>query len=787
MSHFLRGRARRPTETVEGTRWVFAVLVLVTLLFALPAVLALAKGAILLVGLASAVVLLASWSAGYRRRTASLWMDAVDTVAFLGFALAGPTPVAVVGLIMPALWFRSLYGSTRLALLRAGIFTVPIIGSFQLWSYVPGHTGGGLEVGVLTGLVPAMFMTVIASRQLAGGLRAREQAAQRDAVHLSVGSELLGITDADEILRIAWRAMAGICAATPGLRVLKILLDGAVIRVDGATGGFAGVPRSLPIEVVSLGGGDAAAGNRVFSHAELNAAVGVACVWVCMPMPLGHAQHGSAWFLLGSPGKVHPEAIVAVGTLANQVMLALHNAEVHEKLTVLAEVDSLTGLANRASFNTALLVALEERSSEGTTILFVDLDDFKDVNDLHGHGAGDAVLREVAVRLGQTTRPGDLCARLGGDEFAVLLAHTPGEAAAEVAQRIVVALGGAVPIGAGVARVGASIGVATATAETTLEGLIHCADVAMYAAKAQGKGRVQSFEPGLLRLDSAQAAFEQQLASAAYADELVIHYQPVLSLQSGRCTAVEALVRWQHPKQGLLYPDSFIETAERIGAICDIGAYVLRRACADTAAWRLAYPSSPLAIHVNVSALQLDDAGFIDSVMACLEEFRLPPEQLVLEITETIVISDPVAIERLNMLAAHGVTIAIDDFGTGYSALTTLRSLPAKIVKIDKSFVAGCTENAQDRAVIEAVVKMAAQMGMRTIAEGVERPEQQQFLEGIDTDAVQGYLYLRPTGAEEFGAWLGAHMVASPESHEPNDVVIPFPLRNSRMAPPLVG
>jgi diguanylate cyclase (GGDEF)-like protein len=788
-------RARRPDDSVEGTRWVFAVLVIVTLLFALPAVLALSEGAMLLVGLGSGAVLGLSWSAGYLRRDAPWWMDAVDTVAYLGFALAGPTPIAIIGLVMPAIWFRSLYGSARRALLRAAIFVVPMVASLQLWSSIPGHTGGGLEVGILMGLIPSMFLTVIASRQIAGGLQAREQAAQRDAVHVAVGEELLGVTDPAEIRRIAWQAMAGICAATPGLRVLRVLTEGAFLRVQGAAGGFAGVPESLPLEIVSLGDAGGPDEMAFFTHPEMDAAVGVQLVWARMPMAREHPQHGSAWMLLGAPRKPSREAIVAVSTMNNQVMLAVHNGEAHERLTILAELDSLTGLANRASFYTALAAALVDTSTEETTILFVDLDDFKDVNDSHGHGAGDELLREVADRLQQTTRPGDLCARLGGDEFAILLSDTPAAAAAEVAGRIVAAFRDAVPLVAGIARVGAgigvrvgaSIGVATAGADTGLEELIHRADVAMYAAKARGKGRIQMFERGLLRIDSAQVMFDQQLAEAAHADELVVHYQPVLSLPDGRCTAVEALVRWNHPTQGLLYPGSFIEAAERIGAIRDIGAYVLRRACADTAAWSSAYPGSALAVHVNISALQLDDAGFIDSVSACLEEFSLPPEQLVLEITETIVISSPVAIERLNILAALGVAIAIDDFGTGYSALTTLRSLPAQIVKIDKSFVAGCTEHAQDRAVIEAVVKMAAQMGMRTIAEGVERPEQQRYLEGIRADAVQGFLYLRPSAMDEFGAWLRTHHAGGSQTRQPGDVVVPFSPRTPQRRRPLAG
>ncbi|MEP7035222.1 MAG: EAL domain-containing protein [Actinomycetota bacterium] len=449
-------------------------------------------------------------------------------------------------------------------------------------------------------------------------------------------------------------------------------------------------------------------------------------------------------------------------------------------VTKLAAIDSLTGLANRSTFNTALEAALADESSPHTTVLFVDLDDFKGVNDVFGHAAGDDLLREVGARLLQTTRPGDLCARLGGDEFAIMLRGTGGESATtaeSIAVRIVHEISASMHIRGRVAHIGASVGVATATSETDLETLIHFADVAMYAAKAKGKSRIQVFEPVLLEGDSAQMAFERALIAAADNNELVVHYQPVLSLPDGRCTAVEALVRWQHPEQGLLYPDSFIEIAERIGAIGKIGTHVLRQACADAAGWREDHPSAPIAVHVNISALQLDDDGFIDIVTGCLREFDLTPDQLVLEITETVVISSRLAIDRLNTLASHGVTIAIDDFGTGYSALTTLRSLPASIVKIDKSFVAGSTDNTQDRAVIEAVVNMASQMGMQTIAEGVERLEQRAFLESIGTDAVQGFLYLRPTSADKFGAWLGPHLEALSGAGAQSDSVLPFKAR----------
>ena len=773
MSYLAWIRPRRGAEMVEATRSLFASLALVSLPLTLLAPLTTANHPLLPIAVASTLVLGLSWSLGYLRSSAPLGMDIVDAVAILAFALASPNPEAAFGFVFSALWFRSLYGSTRRSVLRCALYVGALSATLPLWPNIPGHNGG-TPIGPLLGVFPSMFLTVIVGAQLAQSLRARERTARRDAVQALMGSQLLGLTDATEIRQVAWTAIAGICAATPGLRVLKVVSDGEALRVDGATGGFAGIPATLPATVLSVRRGDREAESQpVTSSAELDAAAGAACVWACLQLPELQTQEG-AWLFLGSPREIPAEAVVAMSSLANQVTLALRNGEVQQRLKSQATLDGLTGLANRASFNAGLSAALDDDRSRNTAVLFVDLDDFKDVNDVFGHAAGDDVLQEVAARIVQATRPGDLCARLGGDEFAVLLPSTGAAVAAEVAQRIVATIAATMYVGGGVKHVGASVGVATATNQSDLEQLLHHADVAMYAAKAEGKGRIQMFETALLRVDSTQVVFERRLAAAANNGELIVHYQPVVSLRDQRCTAVEALVRWRHPERGLLYPDSFIETAERIGAIGDIGAFVLRRACADAAAWRDGHPNLSLAVHVNVSALQLDDEGFIDSVTRCLSDFTLAPDQLVLEVTETMVISSPVAIDRLNILAAHGVTIAIDDFGTGYSALTTLRSLPAQIVKIDKSFVAGCTENAQDRAVIEAVVKMAAQMGMRTIAEGVEHLEQQRYLEGTGADAVQGFLHARPTTADGFGAWLDTHLAGAPRTRPTRDVVIPY-------------
>jgi EAL domain-containing protein (putative c-di-GMP-specific phosphodiesterase class I) len=320
-----------------------------------------------------------------------------------------------------------------------------------------------------------------------------------------------------------------------------------------------------------------------------------------------------------------------------------------------------------------------------------------------------------------------------------------------VAQRLVELIAGPVSLKGRLATVGASVGLAFAGRGTSAADLVHRADVAMYAAKAKGKNRVQAFDPSLLQ-DRDEAGFEAEVAAAAGAGQLVVHYQPIVSVADDRCTAVEALVRWQHPRRGLLGPAEFVGIAERTGAIGEIGAFVLHRACADGAAW--AGPAGPLALHVNVSAAQLTDPEFLDVVRDCLAEYGRPADSLVLEITEGMVLDSAPVRYALDRLAALGVRIAIDDFGTGYSALSIIRTLPLDIVKLDKSFLSNGPSHAADEAVVAAIVQMAGRLGLCVVAEGVERPDQQRFLRCVGIDAAQGHLHLRPTPADRFGQWL---------------------------------
>jgi diguanylate cyclase (GGDEF)-like protein len=754
LANRLPGWVRPPTGIVDRTRWLFVVLVVASLVLAVPGVVVSSHGTARIVAVVAGVVFAASLATGYHRRRAPLVMDLVDAAAVMGLTLAGGVPAAVFPVVFAALWFRSQYGSLRRGMLRAVLFVGAIAAAMLLSEPV---SGPGLAP--LIPSIPTMLLTVIVAQHLAGAVMARERAASLEAVHGSLGANLLATTDAGQIREIAWAAIARVCELMTGVRAMKVVSDGRELRVVRTSDGFARVPTTLPPDLLAaLVREDGGCQRAPVGRAALDAAAGARCQWVCVPLPVANGQAVREWLLVGSPGALAPEAVASLTNLTNQVTLALRNSEVHRDLTTLSEVDALTGLANRATFNTALARDLQDSDSRETTVLFLDLDDFKDVNDVHGHHTGDELLRVVAARLSEATRPRDLCARIGGDEFAVLLRDTGEVAAAQIAQRVVEVVSAPANLESVVVRVGASVGSATVVGADDPETLLHRADVAMYSAKAQGKARVQVFEPGLLHGDPDWVVFERALTAASANRELVVHYQPVVSLMDGRCTAVEALVRWQHPERGLLAPDTFIEAAERIGAIGAIGTAVLRQTLADASAWRSAYSGIALPVHVNVSALQLDDDSFVNEVASCLRDFDWPPDRLVLEFTETIVISSPQAIGRLRDLSASGVVIAIDDFGTGYSSLTTLRTLPVQVVKIDRSFIAGSTTSVEDRAVTEAIATMVARMGLRAIAEGVERPEQRDLLVSVGVHEAQGFLYLRPQPAEDFAAWLGQHL-----------------------------
>jgi diguanylate cyclase (GGDEF)-like protein len=431
-------------------------------------------------------------------------------------------------------------------------------------------------------------------------------------------------------------------------------------------------------------------------------------------------------------------------------------------LTLEANTDSLSGLPNRAAFRARLHACLARTDRRGghQAVLFVDLDDFKDVNDTLGHAAGDELLCVVAERLSDTMRPGDVVARLGGDEFAVLLAGLPEPALAlAVAQRVVNALAAPVEIAGSWVKVGASVGLAMRHDRSTVDALMREADVAMYAAKGKGKNRVEQYDAGLDDLAVARLALKTDLSHAAERGELVLDYQPMVDLDTGLLVGLEALVRWQHPTRGLLPPSAFIEVAEETGDIIGIGAFVLDTAARQVQRWQRRYGLPELWVSVNVSVCQLDVPGFVDDVNKVLRSTRLDPASLVLEVTETI-LADPEggAAAALASLRVSGVRVALDDFGSGYSSIGYLRQLPVDILKIDRSFLTGTYAGGPGHALLEAIVAMAKSLGLDVIPEGIEELDQLARLRAMGCHIGQGFLLSRPVSADAIDALLAAPM-----------------------------
>jgi diguanylate cyclase (GGDEF)-like protein len=421
------------------------------------------------------------------------------------------------------------------------------------------------------------------------------------------------------------------------------------------------------------------------------------------------------------------------------------------ELETRASIDPLTGLANRATFRTRLLATLARpaRQEAIPAVLFVDLDDFKDVNDSLGHAAGDAMLRLVADRLREAVRPGDLVARLGGDEFAVLLDGVPNSAAAlAVAERTVAALGAPVQIHGHRLGLAASIGLALRLGDSDAETLLRQADLAMYTAKANGKNRVEMYDAALDQAVGEYHALKADVVGAAQRGELVVDYQPVVELGTGKAIGVEALVRWQHPTRGLLPPLSFIGLAEETGAIIDIGSWVLAAACREARTWQLGHARPDLFVAVNVSVRQLDQPGFADHVKEVLDGTGLDPSRLVVEVTESV-LADPRsgAAAALESLRKTGVKVAIDDFGTGYCSIGYLSRLPIDILKVDRSFVSGEPRGPQADALLAAIIGLAQRLGLDIIAEGIEDAVQLARLQALGCKAGQGFLLSRPLSA----------------------------------------
>ncbi len=526
---------------------------------------------------------------------------------------------------------------------------------------------------------------------------------------------------------------------------------GTVLDVTGAA-----LQRVLGFEREAIVGGNLADLVPEADHARMRAAL----ARIATP---GARPRITEWEVARRDGRVvHLEAVGnnmlhddTVGGLVLTLRDVTERRAMEERLRHQAFHDGLTGLANRSLFEDRVGHALDRsrRSGAGVAVLFVDLDDFKTVNDSLGHAVGDQLLSAVAQRVALALRTGDTAARLGGDEFAVLLEAAGAASASEVAERILSALAEPITIEGRALSVGASIGVACAgPAECDAAALLRGADIAMYAAKASGKRRYAIFRDEMLAAVRERLDMREALREALDRGELSLRYQPVVALADERIVSLEALLRWERPDGEIVGPDRFIGLAEESGLIVPIGRWVLREACAALAAWQRQAPGLRMA--VNISSVQLADPQLLDDVASAIASSGIRPGELTLELTESALAANDAG-NRLAALRGLGVQVAVDDFGTGYSSLSYLRRLEIDCVKIDRSFVAGISSRGQDAALVRSIVELAHALDLQVIAEGIEVAGEAAVLRESGCRLGQGFLFAGPQSAAAIALRLG--------------------------------
>jgi diguanylate cyclase (GGDEF)-like protein len=460
---------------------------------------------------------------------------------------------------------------------------------------------------------------------------------------------------------------------------------------------------------------------------------------------------------LGEVSGFDHEDLRLLEMLANQTGVILERGRLQHslsQLTVLqdqlrheASHDPLTGMANRLLFSSRVEQALAQ-TGQHVGVLFIDIDDFKTVNDSLGHAAGDELLRAIADRIGECLRPGDVAARLGGDEFAVLLIGIEEPATAvRIAERVIEALREPFIIANEEVLTHASIGIAATAVDTKFDGqeLLQNADLALYTAKSAGKSRWELFEPAMYAAVQHRHRLKADLYHAVESVEFELVYQPIVRVSTCSIVAAEALLRWRHPTRGTVLPDDFISLVEETGLITQVGAWVLRSACEEARDWPVIDPANPPSVSVNVAVRQLREPDFVDSVRSVLHDTGLDARRLILEVTEADIIddTDPI-IECLNALRALGVRIALDDFGTGHSSLSRLRDFPVDVLKIDRSFTASLCGPMQSIGFAHSVFSFGVGLGLSVIAEGVETEECLHELQDLGCELAQGFLFGQP-------------------------------------------
>lgn len=642
-------------------------------------------------------------------------------------------PMAAIPMYIGLVTVLTLYGPVRATVRRTVAGFVAILaatGFFQIAQshmFIPGHW-----VGVVV-VVPSCVLAVVMIRRQYDLLLRLERTVRRESLLARTGSQLLDQTELDAVSAIVGSALDSLCKISDGVGAILVRRGDARFTVVES----GGLPLSVRGAVVTAADDE-----------HLNQLVGGDRHWRTMELTDSKDREILA---VGGAHPVPDEEFDVFSSLLTQYALAVVRCTSHAELFHLAHHDHLTGLLTRARF----LARLDEAHAVGWVgaVLVFDLDYFRQVNDAYGHDAGDRLLMTVADRLrtfGETVGESPVpAARLGSNDFAVTVAD-PGHAS-YLAEQLSRWLQDPMKV---THATGASIGIALAEPELTASDLLRCASAAMYAAKAAGHNQIEIFTPerhgdlGELRL------IEQDLpAAAATGAGFLVFYQPHVDLETRRCVGVEALVRWQHPTLGLLQPDKFIALAERARHIIGIGTHVLRVACRQAAEWSTLPGCEHLQVAVNVAAAQLHDPAFVDIVADALMTSGLPASRLTLELTESGRIDTDQAHAQIDALAELGVSISIDDFGTGFASLTTLHTIRAHQIKIDRSFVSG-PHQVRGHGMVRLIVAAGQVLGLEVVAEGIETEEQSEMIRMAGVPLAQGYLFSRPIPAAEFPGWL---------------------------------
>jgi diguanylate cyclase (GGDEF)-like protein len=656
----------------------------------------------------------------------------------------------------------------------------PFIGLLAFFGDQQGLTNASAALEILAGQATLAVERVVLTREV---VRQRGEALFRTLVHDT--SDVILILGDDRRIRFATPSAADFFG--------DVAVEGRQLTDLVGPDGREDVDRVIDL-VLTLSGGGGTAGDegadaqRARAAADAADAAGAQDVERADGTDDGRDRGGSTIGSTGEPGyllrveRLDGNFVVlevrwsdmrrdpTVGGLVLTLRDVTEQHELEQELTYQAFHDALTGLPNRVRFAQEAADALDEarRTGRTTGVLFVDIDDFKVVNDTMGHSLGDELLAGVAERLAASIRQTDMAARLGGDEFALLIEDAADVAAVEAfADRILQAFAEPVALSEAEVLASVTVGVATSQDSADVDELLRHADLALYAAKGAGKRRWRRYHEalssGMLRRREIVEALDEAVKTSAF----TLAYQPIVSLDSGEIAGFESLVRWPHPRWGVMLPGQFIEIAEETGHIVALGTWVLRQALTDLVRWRNNLPPPRLEpgqpapalphVSVNVSARQFRDPGFVDSVRRALLASRLPPEALLLELTESILFTDNErSRQELGELKEIGVRLAVDDFGTGYSSLSYLLDLPIDVIKIDKTFVTGIASSWRRFALVEGIIRIARTLQLEVIAEGIETPTERELLAGMGCEFGQGYLLSVPVDAKQAEAMLRA-------------------------------